>query len=262
MVAGFASRMALMGETGERDTSTSGRVVRVGNTVRRPSAFWSAAMHDLLRYLETTDFPAPRVIESGDGSEVLTWIDGEAGPAGWAKVVPDSGLRRWGRFLREYHDAVEEYRPSADSAWSSGTGTCSPGELICHGDFGPWNGVWRGDDVVGLIDWDHARPASPLFDVAYGLEFTAPFRDDEECVRWLHHPGPPDRRHRIELFCDAYGIAVPENVASLVAEQQRIVMRTCKELGLRGIEPVATWVRDGYLDRLRSRIAWTESIEL
>jgi hypothetical protein len=238
------------------------RVKRVGSTVQRPLAFWSPAVHDLLRYLETIGFPAPRVLDNEGGVEVLTWIDGESGPDGWARVVPESGLRRWARFLRQYHDAIAGYRPPAGSAWSSGTGTCAPGEVMCHGDFGPWNGVWQGDHIAGLIDWDHARPASPLFDVAYGLEYTAPFRDDEQCVRWLRYPSPPDRRRRIEVFCDAYGTAVPDDVSACVAGQQRMVIQTCEALGLRGIEPQATWIRQGHLDELRSRVRWTESASI
>jgi hypothetical protein len=187
----------------------TGQVERVGNTVRRPMDYWSLAVHDLLRFLESADFPAPRVLRAEDGVETVSWIDGESGPGGWAKFVPEAGLRRWARFLRSYHDAVAGYRPPADSVWSSGTGSRAAGEIICHGDYGPWNGIWRGDNVVGLIDWDHARPAKPLFDVAYGLEYAAPFRDDSECVRWLRHPGPPDRRRRIEVFCDATACQPP-----------------------------------------------------
>ena len=70
------------------------RVERVGNTVRRPMDYWSPAVHDLLRYLASIDFPAPRVLRAEDSVETLTWIDGETGPDGWAKVVPESGLRR------------------------------------------------------------------------------------------------------------------------------------------------------------------------
>ena len=235
------------------------RVKRAGSTVRRPMNFWSPAVHDLLRYLQSIDFPAPRVLHAEHGTETLTWIDGESGAGGWAKVVPESGLRRWARFLRRYHDAVAGYRPPADSEWSSGTGTCAPGEIICHGDYWPGNGVWRGSDVAGLIDWDHARPATPLFDVAYGLEYAAPFRDDEECVRWLRYPGPPDRRRRIEVFCDAYGVAVPGDVGARVARQQRAVAANCAALARRGIEPQATWVSQGHLRELRARIEWTES---
>jgi hypothetical protein len=50
--------------------------------------------------------------------------------------------------LRRYHEAVAGYRPPAGSVWSSGTGHCAAGEIICHGDFGPWNGVRLGSDVV------------------------------------------------------------------------------------------------------------------
>jgi hypothetical protein len=103
------------------------------------------------------------------------------------------------------------------------------------------------------------RPAPPLFDAAYALEYAAPFRDDEECVRWLRYPALPDRRRRIEGFCNAYGIAVPADIGALVAKQQRTVAATCADLARRGIEPQATWVRDGHLAQLRARIAWTEA---
>ena len=69
----------------------------------------------------------------------------------------------------------------------------------------------------------------------------------------------PDRRRRIEVFCDAYGIAVPGNIGDLVAQQQRMVAATCADLARRGIEPQATWVREGHLARLQARIAWTEA---
>ncbi|MGI8575035.1 MAG: phosphotransferase [Egibacteraceae bacterium] len=179
----------------------------------------------------------------------------------WAKIVPEQGLRRWARFLRRYHDAVAEYRPPGTSVWSSVTGRCAPGQLVCHGDLWPGNGVWRGDEVVGLIDFDHARPASPLFDIAYALEYAAPFRDDTTCVRWLRYPHHRTAR-RIEVSCDAYGIAAPNDVADLVADQQRSVLATVRQLARRSVEPQATWVADGYLDELHRRIRWTESVML
>ena len=115
---------------------------------------------------------------------------------------------------------------------------------------------------MGLIDFDHARPALPLFDIACALEYAAPFRDDTECLRWLRYPQPPDRRRRIEVFCDAYGIAVPDDITGRVAWQQRLVLQTCEALAGQGIEPQATWVREGYLATVRARINWTESFVL
>jgi len=219
-------------------------------------------VHELLRYLETIDFPAPRVVDTDGSMEVLTWLDGESGAAGWANVVPEEGLRSWARFLRRYHDAVAGFRPSAKSTWSSGPGACGAGEIVCHGDFGPWNGIWVDGEVVGLIDWDHARPAPAMFDVAYALEYVAPFRSDEECVQQMRYSRAPDRRRRIEVFCDAYGMEVPDDVVSVVADQQALTNGLVEQLGARGIEPQATWVRDGHLKELRERVAWTRRVVL
>ncbi|HEY7265388.1 MAG TPA: phosphotransferase [Trebonia sp.] len=246
--------------------SSPRRIQRISGTVRRPANFWTPAVHGLLRHLHATGFPAPRPLgtqgQPEGETELLTWIDGESGPDGWAKIVPEDGLRRWAAFLRRYHDAVAGYQPPPGTLWSSGRATCAPGEIICHGDFGPWNGVWQGGRIAGLIDFDHARPAPPLFDIAYALEYAAPFRDDSECLRWLRYPLPPDRRRRIEIFCDAYGIVVPVDITGRVAWQQRLVLRHCRALARQGIEPQATWVREGYLDTIRRRINWTESLQI
>jgi len=70
------------------------------------------------------------------------------------------------------------------------------------------------------------------------------------------------RRRPIEVFCDAYGIAVPEDLTGRAAWQQRLVMQTCEALAGHGIEPQATWVREGHLETVRARINWTESLVL
>ena len=206
--------------------------------------------------------PSTHLLAFETDAEVLSWIEGESGSAAWPKVVPEHGLRAWAEFLRRYHDAVRRYRPSGDSVWSDGVGGCGPGELVCHGDFGPWNGVWQGAVPVEVIDWDHAGPRPPSSDLLYALEYVAPFRDDTDCVRWLGYPSPPGRRRRIEIFCDAYGIEVPEDVVGQIAQQQELIMRRCQRLARQGIEPQATWVRQGHLETLRARIDWSKSLKL
>src|SRR4051794_13910878 len=97
------------------------RVERVGDTVRRPMFAWSPTVHELLRYLESVGFPyAPRVLGiDGEGREVLSYLDGDSGPAGWAAVVADTGLIAMARLLREYHEAVAGYRPSGGATWAA-----------------------------------------------------------------------------------------------------------------------------------------------
>jgi hypothetical protein len=45
---------------------------------------------------------------------------------------------------------------------------CSPraGEIVSHGDLGPWNTVYRHAIPVAFIDWDAAQPVEPLADLA------------------------------------------------------------------------------------------------
>ncbi|MFD3926043.1 aminoglycoside phosphotransferase family protein [Streptomyces sp. NPDC058614] len=237
------------------------RVVRIGDTVRRPVQPWTPTVHALLRHLEEVGFAyAPRPLGIDDeGREVLTYFEGDSGPSGWAKVVDDEGLTNFARLLRDYHDACASFSPPPDATWS--TGVRSPGgeEVVCHGDFGPWNVVWQCNRPVGIIDWDFARPAPRLHDVAYALEYVAPFRDDAECLRWLRYPAPPDRRLRLERFCRAYGLDSIEGIVDAVIARQRENAALVGKLAEQGHEPQATWAADGLLAELDDRIGWSEA---
>ena len=209
-------------------------VVRIGDTVRRPMQPWSETVHELLRHLEAVGFPyAPRVLGvDDDGREVLSYIEGESGPAGWAKVVDETGLVAMARLLHDYHEAVRSFR----------------GGFFCHGDFGPWNLVWRGLQPIGILDWDYAEPAPALHDVAYALEFVTPFRNDDECRKWLRYPAPPDRHRRMELFATAYGLTSTDGLADEVYRQHRLVLTKARKLAAEGRQPQLTWQQQGALD--------------
>jgi hypothetical protein len=234
-------------------------VVRVGDTVRRPLHPWSATVHELLRHLEAVGFPySPRFLGiDGEGREVLSYLDGESGPDGWAKVVDETGLRAMARLLRDYHKAVAGFQPAAEANWASHTEPLRAGELVCHGDFGPWNLVWHGTQPVGILDWDYAWPARPIHDVAYALEYVAPFRDDAECQRWLRYPAPPDRRRRLELFAEAYGLSSAGGLVDEVIDQQQLVLDRARRLAAEGREPQVTWQAGGAFDETAERIRWS-----
>jgi len=234
-------------------------VVRVGDTVRRPRQPWSATVHELLRYLESIDYPhSPRFLGiDEEGREIVSYIEGESGRDGWAKVVEDEGLIAMARRLREYHDAVRGFRPAAADGWAGRTAPQQADEVICHGDFGPWNLVWHGLQPVAVLDWDYAWPARPIHDVAYALEYVAPFRDDETCVRWLSFPAPPDRRRRLEVFAEAYGLESSAGLVDAVIAQQELVWERARLLAEQGCQPQAEWQATGFLDITGERIRWS-----
>ena len=236
-------------------------VVRIGDTVRRLAYWWTPAVHRLLGHLQAVGFEyAPRVLGFDDeGREVLTYIEGESGAKGWAKIVSDDGLRRFARLLKSYHTAVAGYQPRGNSEWAYAAGIPGPGEILCHGDFGPWNVVWRAEEPVAILDWDFVVPATPRHDVLYALEYSVPFADDEECLKWRRFAEPPDRRRRIEIFAEAYGLAEVGPVVNDVAAMQRTVAGYTRHLAERGLQPQADWVANGALDAQEQKARWTEA---
>ena len=236
-------------------------ILHIDQTVHRPTHWWTPAVHELLKYLEACEFPySPRVLGfDEEGREVLSFIEGESGADGWAKITTDDGLMKFAQLLRAYHEAVRDFVPTPSSQWAYSVEPLKPGEILCHGDFGPWNIVWRGDEPVGILDWDMVLPAPPRFDVLYALEYAAPFRDDETALSWHHFPSVPDRKHRIEVFANAYGLEHRGDLVRDVASVQRRVGTFVARLAERGLQPQADWVADGALEEVEQRARWTEA---
>lgn len=187
--------------------------------------------------------------------EEVSFLAGAAGPSCWPFQATETGLRSAARLLRRVHDASLGWEPPVGAVWA--VSPLQPFEVICHGDPGPWNMVWREGEAAGLFDWDFCHPGPRQEDVAYALEYLAPFRSDEVPARWHGFGQSPDRAGRVKVFCDEYGIETAGMTDAVIAVQRRDVDRV-RTLALAGIEPQLSWVNDGYLDELWARIAWSE----
>jgi aminoglycoside phosphotransferase (APT) family kinase protein len=152
------------------------------------------------------------------------------------------------------HDATAGWEPPG-AVWA--VEPVEPREVLCHGDPGPWNMVWIDGRAVGLFDWDFCHPGPRREDVAYALEYLAPFRSDADAQRWHAFPHPPDRASRVAVFCEEYGIN-PEGMVDSVLEVQRRVMARVRVLADAGVDPQVAWVSEGFLDELSARVAWSE----
>lgn len=144
--------------------ATTVGVVRVGDTVRRPTRPNSQLMRDVLIHLERAGFDAaPRWLGFDEqGRDILSWIDGQTfiersqmhpyiGSSSPERITfSREQIAAVMRLLRRYHDTFG-------------------GELICHGDVGPWNIVWRDGLPVAMIDFDNAHRNDAADDVAYAL---------------------------------------------------------------------------------------------
>lgn len=244
-----------------RSGDEQARVTIQGQAVLRPAGPWTVAVHALLRHLRVHGIPVPEPLGLQNGVERLGLIPGEAGACCWVHQAAESGLRSAARLLLRVHDATMNWPVPSGARWSL---TESPGRfggprVICHGDPGPWNMVWRDATAVGVVDWDHAHPGDALEDVAYALEYFTPFRSDQDAVRWLGFPTPPDRRRRLTMFAQAYGLDDTRGLVDVVIERQRLTMRHVQELADLGIERQRRWIREGFLDDLAWRVEWSRT---
>jgi phosphotransferase family enzyme len=138
-------------------------VVRVGDTVRRQPQHATPLMREVLQHLERVGFDAaPHWLGVDEqGRDVLTYIEGDTftergtmhpyiGDPPERVLFDDEQLCAVFELLRRYH------------------GTFA-GDVICHGDYGPWNLVWRHGMPVAIIDFDSAYRGDPADDVGYAL---------------------------------------------------------------------------------------------
>jgi Ser/Thr protein kinase RdoA (MazF antagonist) len=101
--------------------------------------------------------------------------------------------------LRRFHDAVRTFSPPPGAVWRLGPIPVLLGEIVRHGDVGPWNTVWSEGHLVGLIDWDFAVPGPALADLCQMAISFVPLARDSAWQR-AGFPSTPDRRRRLAVL--------------------------------------------------------------
>jgi aminoglycoside phosphotransferase (APT) family kinase protein len=193
-------------------------------------------VHEYLRHLESAGFAgAPRVHGIEGDREVLSFLPGEvaADPAwqpGHGHRLPSytrsiEALRAAARLLRRLHDGSAGFEP-VNTRYRFHPHAPAPGEVICHGDLGPWNTVYRDGLPVAFIDWDSAGPASPLTDLAAAAWAFVPLAPAEQLAE-AGFDRPDDMAGRLGEFLAAYQLAepaaiLPELVRCRLADAERI----------------------------------------
>ena len=244
---------------GAIDKGSVTTVRRIGETIRRPVGTWTPAVLALLTHLEAVGFTrAPRALGTDGAEEVLSLVRGEPAFSPWPPALRSTaGIRELGCWLREYHDAVRDFRPPADACWQGQEDDWEPGMVIRHGDLGPWNSIWDGERLAGFIDWDFAAPGHALDDVAQLAWYAVPLRPVEQ-QRRAPIDGDHALRIRLEALCAAYG-AQPAHVLDALDGVQAREAERIERLGRQDQEPWATFLARGDAAEMAAERAWLRS---
>jgi len=235
-----------------------GRVFRVGDTVRKPAGPWTDTLHAVLQHLQAVGFPSPRPLGRDSlGREMLSFLPGQAGLWPWPPaLLATEGCRKVGELLRAYHRAVAGFVPPAPAIWRHGPQALRPGEIVLHGDFAPYNLVWQGEALTGVIDFELARPGLPIEDAAFAAIRLGPLRPDQALMR-IGFPEGPDRGARLAAFAAGYGCALPALIAQ-IPKTQAAELERITGWGGEGREPWATFLAKGLDDAVRLEADWME----
>ncbi|MFE6900566.1 phosphotransferase [Streptomyces sp. NPDC057717] len=246
-------------EDGATDKGSVTTVRRIGETIRRPVGEWTPAVHALLTHLESVGFTrAPRVIGTDGANEVLSLLRGEPAFSPWPSALRSTvGICELASWLRDYHDAVRDFRPPADARWQGQESEWRPGMVIRHGDLGPWNSIWNGDRLAGFIDWDFAAPGHALDDLAQLAWYAVPLRPIEQ-QRRAPIAGGHALRSRLNALCAAYRARPAGVLDALDAVQTREAERI-ERLGGRGHEPWAMFLARGDAAEMVAERSWLRS---
>jgi Ser/Thr protein kinase RdoA (MazF antagonist) len=212
-------------------------VVRVGSTVRKPVVPATPAVEALLDHLAAVGFEgAPRTLgRDSVGRHVLEYVPGEMADALAPMSVEE--LRRLGRLIRNFHDAVSGFVPPANARWNV---VIPPDrqDVICHNDLAPWNLVCSGDRWV-FIDWDGAGPGSRLWDLGYAAHGFIPMARGGD---------PGTDGPRLRALADGYGLDERQRreLPGLIAAHTRGMFTLLRDSSLTGQQPWARLYAQGH----------------
>lgn len=187
-----------------------GQVFREKDKVYRPKGFWSDAVHQLLLHLHEVGFTgAPYPIGFDDqGNEIVSYVKGDVYNYPLVgNIATEQALTSAATLLRCFHDATLSFVNSsqtADLQWMLPSRNVN--EVICHGDFAPYNVALIDKQTVAIFDFDTAHPAPRVWDVAYAIYCWSPFKTDPfDALGDIN-----SQSQRAKMFCDAYQLDEPD----------------------------------------------------
>lgn len=188
----------------------TGQIWRDDDIVIRPSGAWTPTTHRFLRHLRIKGFlAAPEPVQiTGESREIVSYVAGRVcEDLSDPLVGSERMLMSAARLLRDFHTASQGFLESDGTPQTWMLPPQEPHEIVCHGDFAPYNVATINHEAVGIIDFDTAHPAPRLWDLAYAVYRWAPLSDPANPFVAFSFD---EQLRRAEIFCNAYGAAAEE----------------------------------------------------
>lgn len=180
-------------------------IKRDGKTVHRPAQKWTPLVHKFLNSLRENGFhSAPIPLEINlNNEEVVSYLEGDV----YNEELPtflqtDETLLSVAKLIKDFHRASISFLDSltGDEPWMLISRT--PVEVMCHGDFAPYNVVITDTMASGIIDFDTIHPGPRIWDIAYAVYRWVPLMSPENPESY---GSKTEQLRRLKLFLNEYG---------------------------------------------------------
>jgi hypothetical protein len=234
-------------------TSDSQEPFRQGDVILRPVRPWTSSVHALLAALRRYGFAAAPLPVGLDAVwERVTYLPGTTGDLDdCIEMRSELALRSAGSLLRRYHDCSALFLRdlAADRIWQ--LPARAPVEVICHGDFAPYNVVLNDGEVTSIIDFETAHPGPRRWDLAYAVYRWAPL-SSEIGVEGLNRLDDQIRRARI--LVDVYELSIVErrSLPEIIIARLETLLAFMERQASRGVERYRRNIEEGH-DRIYHR---------
>lgn len=223
-------------------------IYRDGEVVYRPLQSWSPTIHLILKHLERAKTAeTPQFLGVNKDQEILSFVAGNTYnyPLVGA-IATNEALVSAGKLLRKVHDSTVSLLEQLDvNAHRWMLEPREPFEVICHGDFTPYNVALLENQVVGVFDFDTAHPAPRVWDLAYSVYCWSPFKTDSN-----DNLGTIlEQVTRAQLFCDSYGATYleREQLADAMVQRLQALVSFMRSEAENGNESFAENIEQGHL---------------
>ncbi len=223
-------------------------IYRDGEVVYRPLQSWSSTIHLILKHLERAKTAeTPKFLGVNKDQEILSFVAGNTYnyPLVGA-IATNEALVSAGELLRKVHDSTVSLLEQLDvNAHRWMLAPREPYEVICHGDFTPYNVALLENKVVGVFDFDTAHPAPRVWDLAYSVYCWSPFKTDSNDKLGTIS----EQLARARLFCDSYGATESEReqLVDIMVQRLQALVSFMRSEAENGNESFAENIEQGHL---------------
>lgn len=227
-----------------------GKISKEEDKVIRPGNKWTSHVQSFLSFMHENGFnnvPIPYGINES-GMEIVSFVNGTVYNDQLPnEILTDGILVGVAKLLRRYHDISEKYvhQLTGEEVWMLSQRL--PVEVMCHGDFAPYNITFVDGSVHGIIDFDTLHPGPRIWDIAYAV------------YRWVPFVSPtnPDYRYglneqirRLKIFVDTYNLTnnEREQLPNMIIERISSLVEYMRNEADSGNEDVQKNIDDGHLN--------------